>query len=905
VPDRILAHYEILAKIGEGGMGTVYRALDTRLHREVALKLLPEGFDRDPERVARFQREARTLASLNHPNIAGLYGFEQADGERFLVMELVEGEDLFDRLGHGALPREEALDLALQIAQGLEEAHERGVVHRDLKPANIKITPDGKAKILDFGLARAYTGENVVEGDPAQSPTITAAMTQPGVILGTAAYMSPEQAKGRSVDRRTDLWAFGVILWEMLTGRRLFLGDSVSDTLAAVLRAPIPWDDLPDDTPVAVRRLLERCLERDPHSRLRDIGEARVRLERWKRDPSTLHERVDGLPEPAVSSTPRRLLPWAVAGLAVLVAAAAVFVGQLGSSTQLRPLRLEIHLPQQEALRQDRMTSLFLSRDGTQLGYIAAGRIHVKRLDRPGAQVLDGTDDAYAACFSPDGQWIAYMANGQLFRISATGGAPVRVCEATDSRGLTWVNESTLVFSPTFASGLSIVSLEDGIARPLTQLDESRGERSHRTPRALPDGESVLFLCQYFDRDYDEGDIQRVRLDGTERATIYRGGAAPHYARPGQLLFVRDHSLFAVPFDLQKNRTRGLAVPVLDQLRSSVGDQESDNGSAAYDISDTGLLVYQEGSSSDSRSQLVRYDFATSKSRPLGDSHQYSGMVLSLDGSTLAVMRGEAPSTDIYTVDMAEGSQRRLTFSDRSEILGTFSDDGTWFFYSVGDEQSNYTVFRKRTDGSTTAEPLFSTFGTVYCNSVSPEGRRVLLTTWGGANLWDVQVLDLEDLDQGAQPYVDGPGQQYNGMFSPDGRWVLYADGGADENRLIIRSFPDTGARWEIHSSPNASAYFGWIEDGAAVACREGQELLRIPLTYVGRSVQAGRPRVLHTGHFVQGSQWPTEAVLPDGKGALVLVPENRGGTGTGERRISIRLATDWFHELTTRAAAP
>ena len=431
---KTLAHYEITAKLGEGGMGAVYRAHDPRTGREVALKILPPAFAGDPERLARFRREARTLASLNHRSIATLYGVEEHDGQPFLVMEVAQGHDLAHRLKSGPIALDDVLAIALQMAEGLEEAHEKNVVHRDLKPANVMVDPDGVVKILDFGLARAYEGPSLAETDLEHSPTITANLTQAGTIMGTAGYMSPEQARGRGIDRRSDLWAFGVILYEMLTGKRLFQGQTVGDTLASVLRADLPWDDLPPDLPHGVRRLLERCLERDVRNRMRDIGEARIRLEKWQADPSSLQDSFVSAVSPAAQPRASRWLPWTVAAIATAVA---VFFGLYdGKSSSPAPERfaLEIRLDDDEHMTTARYAALDLSPDGQYFLWSTESGLYLRH--RMSLESLFIPTEAYvrAAGFSPNSLWIAYAHSGRVYRKSVTGGAVIEICEAVSAR---------------------------------------------------------------------------------------------------------------------------------------------------------------------------------------------------------------------------------------------------------------------------------------------------------------------------------------------------------------------------------------------------------------------------------------------------------------------------------------
>ena len=547
-----LAHYEITGLLGKGGMGEVYRATDTKLGREVALKVLPAGLTADPERLARFRNEARTLASLQHPNVASIYGLEEVGDKPFLVMELVEGEDLSQRLERGPLPLDRVLEVAGQIASGLEEAHDKGIVHRDLKPANIKLGESGKVKILDFGLARAYE-EDTIEGDPSHSPTLTAAMTQAGVILGTAAYMSPEQARGKKVDQRTDLWALGVIIFEMLTGEQLFAGETVSDSLAGVLRADIPWNKLPSELPPALRRVLERCLERDRLQRLQSAGDTRIELT----------AATGEAPVAAGMDIPRkgRGIPARIAGpilivLVLLAALAGRFTAPRGAGedTDLST-RLDIALVAEGRLYDDRGPSALLTLDGRTVVFLqdidTARRLMVRHLDEEKAKQIPGTEGAIMPFLSPDGLWVGFFAASRMQKVWIGGGTPLDICVAdgTRCRGAAWGPDDKIVFTPSTGSGLFLVDAAGGKPVPLTTLDKDESERSHRWPDFLPDGKHVVFNTQFHNQYYHDGNIEAVEVATGNRKIVHRGGAFPRAVHEDHLAFVRENTVFLLEID--------------------------------------------------------------------------------------------------------------------------------------------------------------------------------------------------------------------------------------------------------------------------------------------------------------------------------------------------------------------
>jgi hypothetical protein len=546
--------YEILAPIGAGGMGEVYRARDTKLGRDVAIKVLPDAFANDAERMARFEREAHVLASLNHPNIATIYGLEESNNIRALVMELVEGPTLAERIVRGAIPLEEALTIAKQIAEGLEYAHERGIIHRDLKPANIKLTGDGQVKLLDFGLAKALD-KRVPAGNPSISPTLTADSTRAGIILGTAAYMAPEQARGAVVDKRTDIWAFGVVLYEMLTGERAFAGDTVSDTLAAVLKTGPACAAIP----VGMRQLVRRCLEKDVKRRLLDIGEARLVIE----------EQLDGgtgsieiVPPPER----KRVLPWAVAGVSALVAVIALWTLWQATGPVNYPLmRLSLDL-RPELTVAGFGISVILSPEGTRVVYTGRDtdgklRLFTRQLDREQATPLAGTEGAENPFFSPDGQWIAFFANGKLKKVSIQGGGAVMLCDAPGGRGGSWGEDGNIIAALSASSGLTQVPSGGGAVQPVTELKPEKRDSSHRWPQVLLKSHAVLFTAEATTGAYDEATIEVQSLRTRERKTLVREGYYGRYVPSGHLIYVRQGLLYAASIDVKHLELTGPATP--------------------------------------------------------------------------------------------------------------------------------------------------------------------------------------------------------------------------------------------------------------------------------------------------------------------------------------------------------
>jgi serine/threonine-protein kinase len=900
---RTIGHYEVIAKIGEGGMGEVYRARDSRLDREVAIKVLPPEFAKDPERLARFRREARVLASLNHTHIAALHGLEESEGEVFLAMELVAGEDLSERLQRGPIELDEALDLARQFAEGLEAAHEQNIVHRDLKPANLKVTPDGQLKILDFGLARAYLGDQGEAENLDHSPTITAALTGHGVILGTAAYMSPEQARGRKVDQRSDIWAFGAILFEMLGGERLFQGETISDTMAAVLRADPPWDQLPTDTPKGVRRLIERCLERDARRRLRDIGEARVRLERWRDEPDSVHESyVSGVSIEAAE--PRRgiSVPWVMCGIALLMAS---FFGWQLTTRDAPPPRLmsfEIDVDEEHNLV-SAGTRAVISPDGTWMAWNTASGVYLREIARPETRLLEGTDGAFAVCFSPDSQWLAFSGRGQLQRVSVSGGTPIAICDLVTPRGLAWVDDTTIVFSPSISAGLFKVSLSDGTKTAATELDHPRKERSHRWPTVVPDQRAVLFECQFLGKDYDASDIQILDLDTGERKTVHRGGAAPLATNQGQLLFVRGNSLFAVEFDAPQGTTTGLPIPVLDNLTSSVGNQEDDDGSAQFAVDNRGTLLYLDnGGLGSGLSRMAWFDVQTGETTPFGPSAQHSALRLSPTGNKVIVSRTRDGDENLYAHDLQTGTETMVTHRRSVEYVGAWSPDSKVFYWSQNsDAGDRFEIWRRPIDGTSPPEFVVAspTEAGVWPEDISPDGRYLMCTAWLGANLRDFLLLDLEDIDAGFTAFA--PSDRNHTVL----RWfgqdhVIYCQG-LEIGSLMMRRFPDTGALWTLPDVETgffeAVPNFGL--DAAIVLGPEGS--YRFPVSLEGGSVQIGQPDLLHTWTMEEKNRFSLLIPHPDGNRYLGLVSDDPQGTLSSP---SLVIVTGWTQDVARRLVA-
>jgi len=776
-PGSSLAHYSILGPLGAGAMGEVYRARDTKLGREVALKVLPEHFADDEERLQRFEREAKTLATLNHPNVAQIHGVDQVGDTCFLVLELVPGESLEERLRRGPLPLDEALDVCRQIAAGLEAAHEAGVIHRDLKPANVRVTPDGQVKVLDFGLAKP-TGQ----GERGSS-TDSVLSTEAGRLLGTPTYMAPEQARGRPIDRRVDVWAFGCVLYECLTGRRAFDGETLSDVLAAVLQQEPDWTRLPAGTPAHVRELLRRCLTRDPRERLRDVGEARFQL---------VSGRTVGTPaSPALRSRPS-LATSALAGIAGVLLGALLgrWLGARGADVptpSARTTRTSLEPPRgaRFQLVGDFGGAPQLSRDGTLLAFIGVtddgqSRIWIRSLASLEARVLADTQGAYLPFWAPDGRSLGFFANDQLYRIDLDGSAPLKLAGVTQGKGGSWGPDGTLVYAPNFNSELLAIPAGGGEPRRLTE--RAPGHTSHRFPHFLPDGEHFLFFAaSHQDAAAPEQGIHVGSLAGGPSTFLFESRSSAVYAA-GHVLVVRDSALVALPFDLAQLRVSGEPRPLPDRVRVDTSTWGGMLGAAP-----DGLLVYQP--ESDEAGAALRW--VDRSGRELGElqaSGTHLRLRLSPDRRLLALESQVQPNSDVWIHDLERGTSFKLTIDPADDGDPTWSPDGRRVAFQSNRGDGTYRIYAKLASGAEAEELLYESSSTqredVWPVDWTPDGRLLLFVRGRYGDYERSRVLCALDLElRGAPIALLRSEAGLNADLSPDGRWLTFSavEGGAEQ----------------------------------------------------------------------------------------------------------------------------
>jgi serine/threonine-protein kinase len=877
-------------------MGEVYRALDKNLGRPVAIKILPAAFAEDKERMARFEREAKLLAALNHPNIAAIHGLEESEGRRFLVLELAEGETLQARLDRGPLPVDEALETCREVAEGLEAAHEKGIVHRDLKPGNIMRTPEGKVKILDFGLAKAYAAETT-SIDIATSPTITAQMTEPGVILGTAAYMSPEQARSRSVDKRTDIWSFGCVLYECLTGARAFHGETVSDTLAQILKGEPDWSRLPQDMPIRIRTLLRHCLERDPKKRLHDIADARIEIEEIVSQPSA--------PEAVAIQTPGRA--WILSGILCVLAvgALATFISRhLKPTTQpLSPVRFVLKLESGQRLEdlgdvlRPTRTAIAISNNGHFMVYCAVRQnpgqqetpqIYIRRMDQIEAAPVPGTEGGINPFLSPDDQWLGFWADNKLKKVPIAGGVPTILCDADLLFGADW-QAGKIVFSAGWNSGLSMVSDTGGRPEVLTAPDIAKQEYGHRLPHFLQGGKGVCFTIIASVYDIHPR-LAILDLRTFKWHEVMDDAADGRRLRTGHLVFLRQAILMGVDFDLDRLVIRGRPVPIVANVMQALTPNSAPANTSAgqYFVSDSGWLAYVSGGIfPDPENTLVRVD-QKGEVKPVADfKTAFFAPRFSPDGQRIAY-KTLGKQNWLWTYDLNRGTRSPLT---REGFAGppAWAPDGKSLAFSWT-KLGSPNLFWQPADGSSPMERLATSENLQVLGSFTPDGSTLAFIQWSPETGEDILLLDMKSHQ--VRAFLNSKAKEGWPNFSPDGHWLAYASNESGQDEVWVRPFPGPGGRWQVSKEGGDDPL--WSKDGRQLFYRQGRKVWVVNVQTDG-GFSSGKPRLLFEKEGFQSSEHARDWDLwPDGTGFLMVKSDDRKPDPVTE----ITVVQNWFEEV-------
>jgi eukaryotic-like serine/threonine-protein kinase len=890
-PGTKLGPYEIIAPLGAGGMGEVFRARDARLGRDVAIKALPEIFATDPERLARFEREARLLASLNHPNVAGIHGIEEVGGHRYLVLEFVEGETLAERLTRGPLPVEEAMEVCRDIAAGVEAAHESGVIHRDLKPGNVIITPSGQVKVLDFGLATSGGGSTTgSDVNLSHSPTMTTPATRAGVILGTAAYMSPEQARGKSVDRRTDIWSFGCVLYECLTGRQLHHGETVSDLIARILEREPDWAALPANTPARVRELLKRCLRKDARERLRDIGDARLELSEAIAHPDSAAPAAAAAP--VVKARASRL-PWVIAALAVVAAVASFVMGRPAPRpVEQKTMRLSMALPSDLTVSTESPDVTISPDGGTALisASDSSGTYHlyVRAMNALSTRMLPATDGAVIPFWSPDSKQIAFFADGNLKRMGINDDGAQVICPAPAPRGGDWGPGNVIVFAPSASGPLMQVPASGGTPTPATTLDKAAAETAHRFPQFLPDGKHFLYVAL---PGKDSNSATRVgSLDAAPGPVILSAAGRATYAAPGYLLFNQNGSILAQPFDAGSLKLSGTPT-VVRGLKDASGQY---SGSPMLGVSRDGVLIQREVQQSNTRLELVDRGGRSLRQLAL-PTGVYQQLRFSPDASRLAVTYRKPGEQDrVWLVDLARNITTRFAFDGNFDVEPVWTPDGARIIWG-SDRADGRNLYWKNSDGSGKEELLFDAPG-LFNDPNSVVGGVLIFRSLSGETNEDIWTVPLTGAREG-KPLIQSRFNENDAMLSPDGRWMAYRSDESGRMEIYVTAFPSLDQRVQVSSdgaTPGTTTTLTmvrWRKDGRELYYigPDGRSVMAVPVD-AAEKFHAGAPKPL----FKLPRETVDAEITPDGQTLVLSLPVQEG------RRSIITLVMNWSQELGT-----
>ena len=858
-PDTIIGQYSVVSKIGEGGMGEVYRARDVKLGRDVAIKVLPAAFSEDSERLRRFEQEAQAAGALNHPNILVIFHIGTHDGAPYIVSELLEGETLRGRIAGAALPQRKAIDYALQIARGLAAAHAKGIVHRDLKPENLFITNDGRVKILDFGLAK-LTGAS--DGNQSQTEIPTRRVdTDPGVVMGTMGYMSPEQLRGRPADHRSDIFSFGAILYEMLSGKRAFRGESTADTMSAILREDPP--DLSETNKTinpALERVVNHCLEKNPEERFHSASDLGFAIEALSGSAG-----ISGSTTTVLSALPasrrmrRELLPWIAAGILLIVSIALATLYFRRTPVDERPTRFVIAMPEKAT----DVSTPVVSPDGRSIAFVATsegkGFLYIRQLDSLTPQRLAGTEDAAFPFWSPDGRYLGFVSNKKLKKIEVTGGPPQTLCDAQSVGGGAWNRDGVIVFGLD-SGGIQRVSAAGGTPTVVLKLDESRKETSQYWPSFLPDGRH--FLYQSWNGRSEDSAICVASLDGTDRKLLLKNDSNAAYAAPGYLLFARGTTLMAQSFDANKLQLSDESFPVAEQVTYNGGYSYSN-----FSVSETGVMVFWSGSISNR--QLVWFDRTGKQLGLAGPPGDYNDLVLSPDEKRVAIQRIENAQSDIWLIDLTRGLPSRFTFDTTEEDDPAWSADGNTLVFS-SEREGSREVYRKVSSGAGNEDLLFKSTDGKNPTDCSPDGRFILFENYGPKGGVDIWVLPLFG-DGKAYPVLQTEFSESQGHFSPDGRWFAYTSDESGKNEVYVQSFPPSGGQWQVSTGGGAQPH--WRRDGKELFYIAADRKLMAVEVSLTSTFGTSAPKALFQTQVVRYGAPNRYVVTGDGQRFLVNSP--------------------------------
>jgi Tol biopolymer transport system component len=879
-PGSRLGHYEILGSLGTGGMSEVYRARDLSLGREVAIKMLPTELSADPSRLARFEREAQLLAALSHPNVAVIHGIEREGSLSFLVLELIPGKTLAERIAEGPLPFPEARSVFLQIAQALEAAHGKGIIHRDLKPGNVKLTADGTVKLLDFGLGKDI---GIRPTKQEKTATYTGHRTSVGMVMGTPGYMSPEQARGQDVSGASDIWSFGVCLFEALSGKNPFQRGTLPDTLAAILNEEPHWGLLPPGLPARVHTLLRRCLQKRSRDRLHDIADVRIELEDTTLD-------LPSLPARTVE------VRWLV-GLAIALGAALVWILAGRGARNVEPpvvRRFVLELPPTAPMSLSGGRALASSPNGARLVYTARRsdrtELYLRNFDGRQTVPIPGTDGASGPFFSPRGDQVGFFADGKLKVLSLPGGSPVSLSDGVNPRGAVWIDRGdgteVILFSPSSSGGLSYVLARGGAPIPLTVVDTASGERDHRWPSMLPDGKAALFTVW----KKDGFDVRVLELASGATEKLVDDASYPRYVPTGHLVFAREEGLYAASFDLGSRRVVSEPVLVVEDVL-----YDDRTGAAHFDFTADGTLLYapaENGSTPSQRASVFIVD-SSGSATPIGEPRESIQVPrLSPDGRLLLVTVLEADATDLWLLNLARGGLTRLTFDGESGA-GVFSPDGRRIAYSSA-QQGRFAIFEKAADG--TGEPTRLTEGDhpQFPTSWSPDSNVLLYAELDPDSQLDIWTLRLSDGQK--SPLIRTSFEEASAVFSPDGTLIAYTSTESGQEEVYVRSFPETSGRWPISTQSGSEPV--WSRNGRRLYFRSNDSLMAVDITREP-TFAAGRPRVLFDAPFdLAGVLYANYDVGLEGDSFVMIRTDVESTTAR------LNAVVNWFEELERRVPA-